>query len=963
MNRLVTILFCIWFLGTLTAQESVSSEVGYTQISGTVRNAISRSAEITFFSDMVSFAEELYQIPIDSTNHFSMRFQLHEATQINFDYMGQSLRFFMQPGDDLQLSFDGSRFFKTLVLKGKGAIQNNYLQQAFRLFGHWDEDHILYEIGERSPLEFRKYMDGLRRQRWSFLKQFPGKEQFTENFKYYAAADIDYWWGYFLMRYRLEHYVAQGIEEEPMPDQYYGFLEELVISNDQAATNPYYLFFLDQYLIFQEENEYSKSAEPINIRVNVPSLFVMSQPERQPIVTEVKEGGRMRFMGEKSKFKSKILIKDALHEDYWYKVKTGDGHVGWAIGVGLVFEQAHFADTTRTQIDNCSTRCQSALQYLQGKALYYTLANDLYWRAQNMSLEKLEQEVAQFMLINPIDAYDQILNHTLLSVQSKENPEIIYGATNYRIISEQKILSSRGNKGIVVNTAVLDEEEDDKKETIKGISTTNTLETIASEEKIVSSIAMKNQAKTTSTSNSSFITEYIDIPLPEKERPTSPASINGKIENYTNKALKLILYSDPITFKEEEQELVLADNKTFNLDLDLRGPQIGFLKYGELQTPIYLEPGDQLYIRFNALDFYKTLHFSGKGNVANNYLLSKSKRFSSEEDDLRQQMKDAKPESFLKYMDEERTSRLEFFGNYSSSYEFSTVFAAYAKAEVSYWYAYQLMNYPWEHPLYHDEETPMALPASYYDFLQKIEISNAGALPNQQYTYFLDQYFDHLSSLPENKAFSKLQLAEQYLYDDVLSFYKARFYTIACRRGKAKKNGPDIRDFIASCDNEIYNDVLRITYNEAKGLINGSAAPDFTLMNTEGQSIVLSDFKGKIVYLDFWASWCSPCVMQMRNSKEWKSRFKDKDVAFIYVSLDKDIEAWKKFVKTVDSNAIHLIADSGSVYQSKIAKLYHVKRLPTVFLLNKEGKVYYNSSKDTAQYRISEMIDHLLFSN
>ncbi len=116
------------------------------------------------------------------------------------------------------------------------------------------------------------------------------------------------------------------------------------------------------------------------------------------------------------------------------------------------------------------------------------------------------------------------------------------------------------------------------------------------------------------------------------------------------------------------------------------------------------------------------------------------------------------------------------------------------------------MNYPWEHPLYHDQEAPYGFAGkAYYDFLNNLDISNSQALPNQQYAYFLDQYFDYLSDLPENNDLTRLQLAEQYLYGDVLNYYKARRYTIACRRGNAKATGPVIRDFIANCDNELYN--------------------------------------------------------------------------------------------------------------------------------------------------------------
>jgi peroxiredoxin len=990
MNKLIAILsylllFAWGEAASAQRQPSGDAATSFTQISGELRNVSDPFVSLTFFSDMVSFTEEIYQVPLDSLHRFSMRFHLNEPTQINFDYRGQNLRFYMEPGDDLHLRFNGSDFYSTLIVSGKRAPQNNYLQQTHRLHGQWDEANILYEMNQRQPMDFRRYMDGLRRQKWSFLNQFPGKEKFSEDFRYYAAADIDYWWAYYLLRYRTERSIMQGEEALHLPDKYYSFLDELVISNDRAISNPYYLFFLDQYLLYKEEESQkdvlTEVAEVVSILVDVSSLFVMTQPEQQPIVTEVKKGDRMRFLHEKSSFKSKILIKEALHEDYWYKVKTGDGHVGWAIGVGLIFEKNNKVDTLALRHSD-NRRYQTAMTQLNGKALYYTLANDLYFRAQHLPLAQLEKEVADFNLLNPIKSYDQIMRYTLQVAKIKVNANAYYDATNYRIISEPETLTKGVDRGKVivlnerllspktkVELAILREAQSlgvpqdvvlllekmyQKQKVWTAPSKTNT------DEKVVATVMTQGKASVLGTA--SFATDYLEIPLSNTDRPTSPVVLAGRLENNTGRTLQLIRYSDPITFTEEEYPIPLSPANTFHLDMKVGAPQFAFLKYGEYKMPVYIGPGDQLQIRFDGLNFNQTVQFTGKGNVANNYLVSREKRFANEEEDLRKQMKDLAPAAFIQYMNEQRTLRLEFLGNYEKAYAFEPGFAEVAKASVVYWYAYQLMNYPWEHPLSHDQEAPMHVPSDYYDFLQEIDLSNPYALPVQQYTYFLDQYFDYLSQLPENNAFTKIQLAEQHLNNEVLDFYVARLLTIACKRGKAKESGLQIKAFVASCSNEMYNDVLREAYHEAKGLSNGVQAPDFTLMDVFGGSVSLSQFKGKIVYLDFWASWCSPCVMQMRNSREWKAQFKEKDVVFVYVSLDKNPMEWQSFIKTLEGSYVgtHLIADTDDVYQSKIAKLYHVKRLPNVFILDKEGKVYYNSARDVSQQRISDMINHLL---
>lgn len=991
----------IWVLFTslvLSAQDVASMEKGkLTKIGGRVTNPGQTEVGLTFFRDIVSFNEESFSVPIQQNNSFGISFQLNEPTQVMFNYMGIELKLFLEPGDDLFIQFDAINFRSSIRYSGKGSLQNSYLLQTYKMYNEWDEQFLLFEIADRSPMEFRRFMDQMRNQRFGFYKNYPEKNKFSSDFSHYACADIDYWWAYYLLRYRVEHFSTQGIDETVIPKEYYNFLDEILVNNDRALSNPYYAYFLDRYLHFRSEVPGKLENEPVSIRVDVPSIFVLSKPEEPPIVTEIKKGARMRYLHEKSTFKSKVLIKEALHEDYWYKVKTGDGHVGWVIGVGLVFED-DFSTTndTKTESDTSAVVAgipfETAQKYLKGNALYYVMANDLYWRSRIIPLEELEKQVDEFLLINPVKSYDQIAKSTLEKIQKETNPDIIYGSTNYRIVEDFKMENDKPITETVITSVIINSDKnnnadaDSKAESAPKMEVnmnTQDSTSITILESIAAANSELNKPKEKQTEqpkpeaiemveDSSVLVvipkievqeEFIDIPLPLKERPSTPVTITGKIDAYTGRPLKVVLYTDPVTFVEESHQFKIKGDWTFEVNFDLIEPTIGYIQYGEERSPVYLEPDNQLHFTFHGQAFQKTLHFSGKGNVQNNYLLAQRKFFKGENEVLRKKMKDANPTEFSLYMSKQREARLSFLQKYIDSYEMSFSFTNYAIADIDYWYGYNLLNYPWEHPLYHNQDAPMELDENYYDFLDRINVSQENALPNQHYTYFLDGYFDYQAELPQNEGMSDMELAERDLQGDVLNYYKCKLYSIACKRGKAKANGPAIKEFITACNNETYNDVLRVAYNEAKGLTNGAPAPNFRLKDINGQLVSLDDFKGKTVYVDFWASWCSPCIMQMRNSRNWKASFKDKDVVFIYISLDKDPVAWERHVKNNRLKGIHLIADSGNVYQSKIARLYHVKRLPAVFLLDKNGNIHFNSTKDKTRLRLSDMISGLLLSN
>lgn len=438
-----------------------------------------------------------------------------------------------------------------------------------------------------------------------------------------------------------------------------------------------------------------------------------------------------------------------------------------------------------------------------------------------------------------------------------------------------------------------------------------------------------------------------------------------EMEEDASKQLKLSLPTNPITFQKTTKEITLNLDNSFSLEAPVATAQFGKLIYGKEEVPLYVAPNKPVQIKFSSSNFLETLEFSPEQGAANNYLLSKQKYFAEAIAALPEQTKKLSPLAFQEYMDEQRTQRLEFLGNFANENSLEKDFSEFAKAEINYWYANQLLSYPWEHPLYHGLDAPMPVPEKYYKFLEQIEISNAAALPYEGYTFFLDQYFDYLLELSSNSAFTEMQLAESLLKDEVLEHYKARLLTIACKRGKAGEQEELIRQFLDSNSKVVYKKVVQAAYNEAIGLVNGTPAPAFTLTDTKGKQVSLEDFKGKIVYLDFWASWCAPCVMQMKNSTSWKTQFAEEDLVFLYVSLDENQKDWRRFVRSLrkGSQDVHLIAGSGGIYESEIAREYFVKRLPNVFVIDKQGKVFYNSVKETTELRMEEMIGDLLLAN
>jgi thiol-disulfide isomerase/thioredoxin len=99
----------------------------------------------------------------------------------------------------------------------------------------------------------------------------------------------------------------------------------------------------------------------------------------------------------------------------------------------------------------------------------------------------------------------------------------------------------------------------------------------------------------------------------------------------------------------------------------------------------------------------------------------------------------------------------------------------------------------------------------------------------------------------------------------------------------------------------------------------------------------LSDLKGKVVYLGFWATWCRQCVGEMISEKKTKDVLKNKPVAFVYVSLDKDTTASMRIARKYKIDGIFHFASGG--WNAKEAQLYGVQGMPAYFLIDRDGKI------------------------
>lgn len=136
-------------------------------------------------------------------------------------------------------------------------------------------------------------------------------------------------------------------------------------------------------------------------------------------------------------------------------------------------------------------------------------------------------------------------------------------------------------------------------------------------------------------------------------------------------------------------------------------------------------------------------------------------------------------------------------------------------------------------------------------------------------------------------------------------------------------------------------------------------APDFTLPTFPGDTnINLQDFKGRVVYLDFWATWCPPCRKSFPWMDEMHSRYKDEGLTIIAVSVDKKRELIEKFIEKTEPTFTIAHDPSG-----KIAKAYKLRGMPSSYLIDRNGQLvkihmgFRNKDKATMEAAIKTLLE------
>lgn len=371
-----------------------------------------------------------------------------------------------------------------------------------------------------------------------------------------------------------------------------------------------------------------------------------------------------------------------------------------------------------------------------------------------------------------------------------------------------------------------------------------------------------------------------------------------------------------------------------------------------VQTPLYLANGTNMELTLNE-EVSKTM-VSGSQTKQTQYLIERNSFINDRINGADSNLFGQKPQEFkenVKAFFAELDKKLKAYG-------FDEEFVKNQEK----WTNYKFVEYLTIFPTYHryTSGNEAILPDDFYAERDGIDYDNAEEFRTiDTYRDLVRSKFYTIINNPNDAENIKKFISEvNALKSDNIraDLAKGTFQLISPNSTVNK----EIFDFInKNVTDEKVKEAARKAYDVATKLTSGSPSPKFSnYENFNGGTTSLDDFKGKVTYIDIWATWCLPCRGEIPALKELEKKFHGKDVAFVSISIDQNKDEWKEFVKSEDLKGVQLFAENA--FESQFIQDYGIRQIPTFIIIDKEGKIVNADAPRPSSDEITGLLEGLL---
>jgi len=452
-----------------------------------------------------------------------------------------------------------------------------------------------------------------------------------------------------------------------------------------------------------------------------------------------------------------------------------------------------------------------------------------------------------------------------------------------------------------------------------------------------------------------------DAPKTTTSESIETVTFKGKIEHATQKQINVIT---PF-----ERMSVAVNAGEFEVKMPLPYAVVAEFQYNRNSWKAYGKPGETIDITFKEGDFDNTFKVS-KYQQENEFIMQLGEQLAAPQANF-STLFGQNEEAFLKTLDSLNFGGIASVLKYTNEHpKLDRDLKQWLNFMVIYANGENLELYPRVHQMVTKDTTYKPSP-TYISTQQKLNRERPDLLGHPNYKAFIDAKLNNATSaewekMPEDeRKFSDYLKAQMITIDNHFKTPKLKealtFGAIENQLLFSGVNGVSeyLDPFLNSAKTTYYKDKLQELYSKWAHLEKGKAAPNFTYPDLENTLHSLSDYKGKYVYIDVWATWCGPCLAEQPALAKIEEEFKDNpNIVFMGVSTDANKQAWENMVQDRKLKGVQLLA--GRESQVGISKEYNISGIPRFILVDKAGNIIDANANRPSSGALKEQLEELV---
>lgn len=410
-------------------------------------------------------------------------------------------------------------------------------------------------------------------------------------------------------------------------------------------------------------------------------------------------------------------------------------------------------------------------------------------------------------------------------------------------------------------------------------------------------------------------------------------------------------------------------DKEGNFSIEFRQTSSAFytVRVGKQNFPCYFVSGDEAYMSWDVRQPLDSTRFGGKSAYYCVHLMRENALNNSVWNANQRMVNGVAQTVFITERDSVRKAKDQFLTETANTYQFESAFVEVMRKAHLYQFGGEMINY--ENALLRNGTSDvqalrsawMALPLSdeqmvrnddYLAFVNAAISAYAAidyyAATEKSYPFYMSQQIEHVCNKIQSQAVRNV-IAPEIMFKMIDELGKQDLRPVVNRFAQCVSDS----NVVAYARKQ----AMQFSY-----LFPGNPAPDAKCFDRDGKEYAFGQFKGKVIYVDMWATWCGPCRREIPDLKKLEEEYHGKNVQFLSVSTDRDLQAWKNFIAENKMGGLQLHQSTETA--QNLSQLYLVNSIPRFIMIDKKGNIVSaDAPRPSSGEEVRRMLNKALSAN